>query len=42
VGEGFLAFPKSKIENGYLFAKKIAWCLVSFYKMMDQNPKFFG
>jgi hypothetical protein len=34
--------PKSKMENGYLFAKKFAWCLVPFCKMMGQNPKFFG
>jgi hypothetical protein len=33
--------PKSKIENGNLFAKNFAWYLVSFCKMMDQNPNFF-
>jgi len=33
--------PKSKMENNYLFTKNFAWCLVPFYKMMDQNPKFF-
>jgi hypothetical protein len=34
--------PKSKMKNGYVFAKKFAWCLVPFCKMMGQNPKFFG
>jgi hypothetical protein len=34
--------PKSKMENRYLFAKNFVWCLVPFYKMIDQNPKFFG
>jgi len=34
--------PKSKMENNYFFAKKFAWCLVSFCKMMNQNPIFFG
>jgi hypothetical protein len=43
---GFLAFldllrPKSKMENGYLFVKNFAWCLVPFCKMVGQNPKFF-
>jgi hypothetical protein len=33
--------PKFKMENGYLFAKNFAWCLVLFYKMMGQNPKKF-
>jgi hypothetical protein len=33
--------PKSKIENGYLFTKNFARCLVSFCKMMSQNLKFF-
>jgi hypothetical protein len=33
--------PKSKIENEYLFAKKFAWCLVPFCKMVGQNSIFF-
>jgi hypothetical protein len=33
---------KSKMENGYLFAKNFAWCLVPFCKMKGQNLKFFG
>jgi hypothetical protein len=46
VGEGFLAFfsfrrPKSKIENGYLFTKNFAWCLVPFYKNDGLKHKFF-
>jgi hypothetical protein len=32
--------PKSKMKNEYLFAKNFAWCLVPFYKMVDQNPNF--
>jgi hypothetical protein len=35
----FLSRPKSKIEDGYLFAKNFALCLVPFYKMIDQNQK---
>jgi hypothetical protein len=31
--------PKSKMENGYLFAINFAWCLVPFCKMMGQNSK---
>ena len=27
--------PKSEMENNYLFVKKFAWCLVSFYKMIN-------
>jgi hypothetical protein len=30
------------MKNEYLFAKNFAWCLVPFYKMMGQNPKFLG
>jgi hypothetical protein len=37
---GFLR-QKSKIKNGYLFAKNFAWCLVLFCKMMNQNLIFF-
>jgi hypothetical protein len=29
------------MENEYLFAKNFALCLVLFYKIMGQNPKFF-
>jgi hypothetical protein len=39
---GFFGPLEAKMENGYLFAKNFAWCLVSFYKMMGQNPKIFG
>jgi hypothetical protein len=47
MGESFLVFffvllrSKSKMENGYFFTKNFAWCLVPFYRMMGQNPKFF-
>jgi hypothetical protein len=33
--------PKYKIKNNHLFTKNFALCLVPFYKMMDQNLKFF-
>jgi hypothetical protein len=49
MGEGFLAFwfflpLEAKIKNGerYLFTKNFAWCLVPFYKIVDQNLKKFG
>jgi hypothetical protein len=38
----YLLRPKSKIENGYIFAKNFAWCLVLFCKMIEQNLKIFG
>jgi hypothetical protein len=30
------------MENNHLFAKKFAWCLVPFCKIIKQNPKVFG
>jgi hypothetical protein len=47
VGDGFLAFffdllrPKYKMENGYLFVKIFALCLVPLCKTMGQNIKVF-
>jgi hypothetical protein len=32
----------SSMENGYLFAKNFAWCLVPFCKIMGQNLFFLG